>query len=610
MHAARSAPVPRGTSTESTGGVDRREAFALGATKTSGWSRRWTSRPTSRKDAQKVRLVGRVQTTLEVGLRPVPRAVPDAGRCAVRPDVPAGVRRTRGCRTATKEVEDDDVGVSYYKDDAIDLGEVMREQFFLALPMKPLCRDGLPGAVSGVRRSTATGETCECRPSGWIPRLAGSEELLKRTNVDGPSDAESQTTTLEDAHRQAPHARRAEAGRRRRVSAVPRAEAAAPGVPELRLLPRPAGPSRRRRLVGSAGARVHDHRRRRRDGRRPGARARSWPARCRPRVTRDLSVALVGPPQRSSRASWRATLAAPDASITHRRRAGRRSAWTSRRSSALRRKPRVLGPRRRRAGGAAARRRRSSAPATRARRSSRRTRRSACCRASNVRRWPSPCRRATGAAILLDAGANLDCRPEHLVQFARAGRRLRARRARHRAAARSGCSRSARRPGKGNDLIREAHALLERAPVDFIGNLEAREFFTGRADVIVCDGFTGNIALKVGEGLVEAAEEMLREELGAELVSQIGALLDAPCVLAVQAARGLRGVRRRAAARARRRWRSSATAGRRPQAVENGIAMAARLAEQRHRGAAGARRLRWRCRPRARCRWLRVRGVC
>ena len=69
--------------------------------------------------------------------------------------------------------------------------------------------------------------------------------------------------------------------------------------------------------------------------------------------------------------------------------------------------------------------------------------------------------------------------------------------------------------GKGNDLVKLAHAALRSAPVDFIGNIEARDLFSGRADVIVCDGFTGNIALKVGEGLVETFEGMLRDELGA-----------------------------------------------------------------------------------------------
>jgi glycerol-3-phosphate acyltransferase PlsX len=79
--------------------------------------------------------------------------------------------------------------------------------------------------------------------------------------------------------------------------------------------------------------------------------------------------------------------------------------------------------------------------------------------------------------------------------------------------------------GKGNDLIRDVHARLRGTDLNFIGNLEARDLFTGRADVAVCDGFTGNITLKVGEGLVDALEVMLREELDSALVSQIGALL-------------------------------------------------------------------------------------
>jgi glycerol-3-phosphate acyltransferase PlsX len=130
----------------------------------------------------------------------------------------------------------------------------------------------------------------------------------------------------------------------------------------------------------------------------------------------------------------------------------------------------------------------------------------------------------TGAAVLLDAGANVECRAEHLVQFGLMG------------AAYAGIVLQVDQPrvgllsigeeaGKGTDLIRDAHARLTSAPLNFIGNLEARDLFTGRADVVVCDGFTGNIALKVGEGLADALEHMLREELGGALVSQIGALL-------------------------------------------------------------------------------------
>jgi len=130
----------------------------------------------------------------------------------------------------------------------------------------------------------------------------------------------------------------------------------------------------------------------------------------------------------------------------------------------------------------------------------------------------------SGAAVLLDAGASVDCRPEHLVHFARMGAAY-AQVALFIEHPRVGLLSIGEEAGKGNDLIRETHARLLSAPVNFIGNLEARDLFTGRADVVVCDGFTGNIALKVGEGLVEAIEQMLRAELDAALVSQIGALL-------------------------------------------------------------------------------------
>jgi glycerol-3-phosphate acyltransferase PlsX len=78
--------------------------------------------------------------------------------------------------------------------------------------------------------------------------------------------------------------------------------------------------------------------------------------------------------------------------------------------------------------------------------------------------------------------------------------------------------------GKGTDLVRDAHARLSVGRLEYIGNLEARDLFTGRADVAVCDGFTGNVALKIGEGLVEVIGDMIREELNAELVSKIGEL--------------------------------------------------------------------------------------
>ncbi len=126
------------------------------------------------KDSQKVRLTGRVRTTLET----------NCGRClesfAIPVDAPFDLMFlpvSEEPATREKEVSDDDVGVSFYKDDAIDLGDVMREQFFLALPMKPLCRPDCQGLcpVCGVNRNR---ETCNCRADWVDPRFAELKKLL------------------------------------------------------------------------------------------------------------------------------------------------------------------------------------------------------------------------------------------------------------------------------------------------------------------------------------------------------------------------------------------------------------------------------------------------
>ena len=78
---------------------------------------------------------------------------------------------------------------------------------------------------------------------------------------------------------------------------------------------------------------------------------------------------------------------------------------------------------------------------------------------------------------------------------------------------------------KGNELTREAHRLLKAAPLHFIGNVEGREIYSGVADVVVCDGFTGNIVLKTSEGLVETVEALLGDELQGTFSSQVGYLL-------------------------------------------------------------------------------------
>lgn len=126
--------------------------------------------------------------------------------------------------------------------------------------------------------------------------------------------------------------------------------------------------------------------------------------------------------------------------------------------------------------------------------------------------------------ILLDSGASVECRPQHLVQFALMGAAF-ARAALDVANPRVGLLSIGEEAGKGNKLTREAHQLLLTAPVAFAGNIEAGELYSGSADVVVCDGFTGNIALKVSEGLVETVEGMLREELSQTLGTRLGWLL-------------------------------------------------------------------------------------
>lgn len=78
---------------------------------------------------------------------------------------------------------------------------------------------------------------------------------------------------------------------------------------------------------------------------------------------------------------------------------------------------------------------------------------------------------------------------------------------------------------KGNELTREAHQLLKVAPIAFVGNVEGRDVYAGEVDVIVCDGFTGNVTLKISEGLVETVERLLHDELSATFGTRVGYLL-------------------------------------------------------------------------------------
>jgi len=115
-------------------------------------------------------------------------------------------------------------------------------------------------------------------------------------------------------------------------------------------------------------------------------------------------------------------------------------------------------------------------------------------------------------AVLLDVGASVECRPPHLLQFAVMGS-VYARVAFGIATPRVGLLSIGEEATKGNELTRQAHRLLKASLPSFIGNVEARDVYRGQADVIVCDGFTGNVALKISEGLIEVISGLLSEEL-------------------------------------------------------------------------------------------------
>jgi len=128
-------------------------------------------------------------------------------------------------------------------------------------------------------------------------------------------------------------------------------------------------------------------------------------------------------------------------------------------------------------------------------------------------------------SLLLDAGANVDSDPENLVQFAVMGH-MYAKNVLHVANPRIGLLSIGEEDGKGNTLTRDTLPLLrELKGINFIGNVEGRDLFNGHADVVVCDGFVGNVALKTCEGTAKLLSVSLRDSLKSTVTSQVGALL-------------------------------------------------------------------------------------
>src|SRR5450631_1353188 len=131
-------------------------------------------------------------------------------------------------------------------------------------------------------------------------------------------------------------------------------------------------------------------------------------------------------------------------------------------------------------------------------------------------------------AMLLDVGANVDCTPQNLEQFAVMGdiyfRAMFGKRP-GTMGPRVGLLSIGEEESKGNELTRESFQLLKQLPLNFIGNVEGRDLYNGQVDVIVADGFVGNVALKISEGVANLVRTALKESLKATITRQVGALL-------------------------------------------------------------------------------------
>jgi glycerol-3-phosphate acyltransferase PlsX len=132
-----------------------------------------------------------------------------------------------------------------------------------------------------------------------------------------------------------------------------------------------------------------------------------------------------------------------------------------------------------------------------------------------------------GHCLVLDIGANPDCKPEHLYQFALMGS-VYVEKIRGIKNPRVGLISNGEEAGKGNQLVKEVFPLLAASGLNFIGNIEGKELFGGKADVAVTDGFTGNVILKSSEAVAKLIVDMLRAELTSNLRTKLGALLAKP----------------------------------------------------------------------------------
>ncbi len=129
-----------------------------------------------------------------------------------------------------------------------------------------------------------------------------------------------------------------------------------------------------------------------------------------------------------------------------------------------------------------------------------------------------------GASIMIDVGANIDPKPLHLLQYGIMADAY-ARYILHKTNPTVGLLNVGAEESKGTDFIKESHTLLSESKLNFIGNIEGRDIFQGNADIFLCDGFVGNVILKVSESIVDTLVKALRQEIRANIIATIGAAL-------------------------------------------------------------------------------------
>lgn len=138
-----------------------------------------------------------------------------------------------------------------------------------------------------------------------------------------------------------------------------------------------------------------------------------------------------------------------------------------------------------------------------------------------------------GASLIIDVGANIDTKPTHLFQYGMMGD-IYSRIILKKFNPTVGLLNIGQEASKGTEFIKKAYDMFTRSRLNFVGNVEGRDLFNGRCDVVVCDGFVGNVVLKVSESLAESLAALLKRELGESFITRIGALFSRPALMAMK----------------------------------------------------------------------------